>query len=957
MHIHSNITPHCFILCPDREYARGLRRALVKAHGTVHVQVGTFEELVELSHIKRLLDLEEVNLEANFTMLLEALVVQGKTAFWSNSFCVDQSGVTSALLSAIDMLINANGPDINCDWTGGLSDQRLIERVQELQALALLADESRCLIPLTQKLLNVVRCQTPSVAPVYVLASSLCEVLSALQMSFLNKLKADCEPVQFVFNGQSIDNFSSLLRSTIDAFDAGYTNKPLAKKDDNLNVIQQRLFRPRSNVSSLWNPTDDSVKWVRCRDTLESIELVIGSIQKALKIDSSLKAHDFGILLPRSFQGHAQLRFLFESAGLPLANLRWTATQRNLAGELLSQALMAYEGGCPKLALKSLLTSPLVPWTQGDATTLVSSVDRYGFQFKIPSHFKSQWQSVLLSLQSVLARQDLVRTLSQLQAILKTEGLNDVQLLSLDEQFSKVLSAAKNEAFDYEAIRKLLNLSVLEIEESTGPFLDGVTVWYEEYLPWREVKRLFVLDFISGNFPSQFQCSPVFTESDWGKVGEQCGGVRDAVAQRTIAQNRLIHQLNHISEQVIFLCPAFDELGKALNPSESLIDCALLAGKLDSPEDLVLDVREPQDRHHLSELMWIDQAVSPSPRFELIPGSIDLGIDLLAHFKTKKKHEGEEWVEVTKPQSPSALDDLLLCPLGWFLKQLGAENRVWEPESFTPLTSGLLAHDVMEQLFAQGQVTIPSEDEINSSVLPLLEQAIRKKAPFLNNGIWKVERQNLLNTVRKAAITWAELLSKLDAKVVAPEMWLEGGFHNQPIHGQTDCVISLPDQSVLVVDFKTSKSDKYEKRMRAKLDLQASLYEQMLKTGGPKKNDEVRAEGVNLKQLSGVVYFTLKDRQATSNFRPIVDMGSWRTVSPLDENGLPSLHSKDVSSRAMDLLRERFDQLRKGQLLAVSQNDIKQFAADGFQQYIFESTPLIKAAVIVAQNIEVAGDE
>ena len=40
-----------------------------------------------------------------------------------------------------------------------------------------------------------------------------------------------------------------------------------------------------------------------------------------------------------------------------------------------------------------------------------------------------------------------------------------------------------------------------------------------------------------------------------------------------------------------------------------------------------------------------------------------------------------------------------------------------------------------------------------------------------------------------------------------------------------------------------------------------------------------------------------------------------------------------------------------------SRNDIERFAADGFQQYIFESTPLIKSGVIVTQNNEVAGDE
>jgi len=242
---------------------------------------------------------------------------------------------------------------------------------------------------------------------------------------------------------------------------------------------------------------------------------------------------------------------------------------------------------------------------------------------------------------------------------------------------------------------------------------------------------------------------------------------------------------------------------------------------------------------------------------------------------------------------------------------------------------------------------IPSEATIESKVSDLFDQAIKKKAPYLSTAIWQVERKNLLSIVRRAALDWAELLNRLDARVVAPELWLQGTFDGHPIHGQTDSVIALPDSGVLVVDFKTAKADKYEKRMKARLDLQASLYEQMLLSGGPKNPKDVeKAKHANLKKLNGVVYFTLKDRLATSNFVPQQAINGWHSIEPVSEDGEAMPWSQDVSSAAMTLLKTRFDQLRQGIIPAIKVSEIQNFQKQGFGGYVYESSPLIKLGIV-----------
>lgn len=936
--------PHFFFLCPDSEFTRALRRHLAISFGTVLAEVGTVDQLIECAYQKHFLNLDpELNsgpIDRFFELLSSLNTSDDSKYFWQKSFNVDPVGVKNALAESIFKILDTEKGAGSCVWGNEAKDLITKQRLVDLQLLFERSEKAKALPPKLQKISSIIECADPPVTPIQVITSSLYPLRSNLIDRLLNRLSTNC-----LFNEET-QALHGEYQKAFEEFVQGY-NKPRAESGSNLRTAACHLFRPNQNISPPWNQRDNTLQWLRCRDRLESIEIILGMIQKQIVLDSSLRYADFALLLPHKFESHNHLARLFDKFGVPLANLQWTDFERNLAGELLSSILLALEGASPKLSLKSLLTNPLLPWSAKIGSSLADGLDQYGFSVKVPKEFPGNWRAVT-DLFKGIERSELASALKQIFAILKLDGINEVQQQNTKNLFDTTIQAAGNLALGFDAIRSLIPIAPLQVEKQIGPFVDGVTVLYEEKHAWRPVKFLFVVDFSEGSFPPDFNNPAVLSDAQWNKLKENWTTLALSMDTRAQARSLFITQLNCVEKKVTFFCPAFDEMGKGLKPSDSLVDFSLLAGETGSPEKLILDITDEIDQQQIEQLKYSPLPVLPVERFVATSKDIRLDTDLLSMWtKSSIDEVTGETVTSLKSQSPSALDDLLICPLGWLLKQIGAENRVWEPDGFTPLTSGLIAHDVMEQLFAVEQGVIPSQAIIEFKVSGLFEQAIKKKAPFLTTAIWQVERKNLLSIIRRAALDWAELLKRLNARVVAPELWLQGTFDGHPIHGQTDSVIALPDSGVLVVDFKTAKADKYEKRMKARLDLQASLYEQMLHSGGPKNPKDVgKAKHANLKKLNGVVYFTLKDRLATSNFVPQQAINGWHSIEPVSEDGEAMPWSQDVSSAAMTLLKTRFDELRQGVIPAIKVSEMRNFQKQGFGGYVYESSPLIKLGIV-----------
>ena len=147
-------------------------------------------------------------------------------------------------------------------------------------------------------------------------------------------------------------------------------------------------------------------------------------------------------------------------------------------------------------------------------------------------------------------------------------------------------------------------------------------------------------------------------------------------------------------------------------------------------------------------------------------------------------------------------------------------------------------------------------------------------------------------------------------------------------------LLALPDNRLLVVDFKKSSSAARRKRMEKGYDAQASLYRQMLETGGS-LDDESGEVGAVLSgaESVGVGYFTMNDgRLLADTFLPGAEQ-------------LPGWVSFDgpVSINAMELLRLRFTQVAGGNVLLNAVEDEKAFDRDmGIKPYAFDNSSLVR---------------
>jgi len=285
-----------------------------------------------------------------------------------------------------------------------------------------------------------------------------------------------------------------------------------------------------------------------------------------------------------------------------------------------------------------------------------------------------------------------------------------------------------------------------------------------------------------------------------------------------------------------------------------------------------------------------------------------------------------------KPESPSALETLMVSPLGWLLQRLHAEPTFWVPEEANVLLLGTLSHTVFEHTFRAG-AEVPDRAELPGLVRSSLDAAIADEAPFMQSALWRVDRRQLESELVQAAETWREVLIALNAKVIGNEVWLQGDLHGLSIHGQADALLELPNGRLLIVDFKKSSSASRRKRMYKGYDSQVELYRQMITTGGVKE-DVQAALGKRLQAAGsiGVVYYTLNDQVSLSDM----------TVS--GASGVPGWETlaDDVANEAMKLIDRRVEALRAGQIRMNRLTEIDSFEKEsGIKPYALEISPLV----------------
>lgn len=698
------------------------------------------------------------------------------------------------------------------------------------------------------------------------------------------------------------------------------------------NFLSERVGR---------HPRDDSLRVFGVRDAALEADLAAGMAQSWLMSDTELAPSDIGILVPKSGLYGPFLREAFSLAGLPLSGLPPARDMRDVAGESVLLFLLCRRPLAPAMALASLYTSPLMPWPNESGQLLATRIMGGDFDSSLAKAFVGQARGMYGAIRrpTSMSPRALVDELAGFADLLTTEAAWVDSVLAARQSIERLrgqlltLPATGDIPWD-----DLIRSAAPNAAAAAGSFArttNAITVLSADGLPLRAVRRLIVLGFSDGAYPVPPSGNPVFIDSEIAEIERACG--LKLVAERDVLDQRLQlfgRQLAAATDSLTILTPFRDLSGKRIAPSGSLALIARCAEGIDDPQKLIVDLAQVDDGRWPSDIPKVAMTLHvPAPRQ---PGrTLTLGRDLLS------LRRGEDGT--VKPQSPSRLEKLIVSPLAWLLEELDAVDTPWAPEGADVMLKGSLAHLVFETLFELGQA-IPDESAIEEMTPSLLDAAIRRIAPFMQGGVWGVERKSLERDILAAAQKWRGMLTAHGATIVDNEFWLRGNVFGMAIHGKADCLLRLSGNELVIVDHKKSGSKKRRARLDAGWDLQVELYRVMARTPVVDDDASVSRKGMATANAIGVAYHLMNDGVILLN------------GIALDSSEHFAHMTSDISVNAMAKLEEEVVAIRSGLIRLNGLGDRKKFRDVSVGDYAFDASPLIDAFTM-AEDIDGAEDD
>ncbi len=882
--MHSNFID--FFLTPDGGSARKVKMDVAREAPGLYRIVGTWPELMAQAEAAYLLP----PVQDDWSEKLIVAARRQNDAFWASSMRIASSETLAELDAAIHRLLEAMGPGVK--WSSAMDkipqETRLYRRLSDLRQLL----KSISGLPgALQQMASLLAAQQPPLRTIRVYAVESLMHFNEWQAAVLKKLNDDALPPD--------PRMQSILETSLVSPE---TCNPALK-------AAQDLYR--SNVKP--PQTRDGVRVVKLRDSLAEAEIAAGLIQHALS--NGCRMTDMGILLPDDPLSLMAVENVFNGCGLSLAGFHRSAGQRDLGRETLRAFLLCLRKPAPIMAIATLLTSPLMPWSMKQGHAMAQAVMDGNVRLrsiKIPSAARKIMDILEGSTSMPL---ELQKQLKQVDKLLAGKETFYEHAKRAGDTINRLQSALSTMAhLDWDSLLSLTAPEYLRMSQSSDYWQEAIAVFHEGRLPWCRVAHLFVLGFNEGHYPSGAGPSAVFNDAEWEEIYQTGWRVLTNDLIRKRQRSLFAEQLATAGETLTILLACRDAGGKALEPSSSLVFLSRSLGV--EPEALILDVDRSKDIAQITDLPLADIA-PPSPPRELIASDLELNVDLLKTFGPKKGG--------LAPLSPSAADTLMVSPFAWLLGRLGCDPRVWGTDDFDVLKAGTLVHRVFEELFEAGQ-PLPSEEDISKKIPGILRERVLQIAPFLRSQDWRVERLKFESEILRAAIHWKKLLASCRADVVAAEQWLRGFHGDVPLHGQADLLLRLPSGKLLVVDYKKSSSGKRRDRMRSGFDLQAHLYRLMIQSGGLPEFESIPED-------IGIVYYLLNDTTALAD-------------SPVNsDDTIPGweVPSEDISSRAMQHLDQRLYQIRQGTIQLNTAEDENWWSDNAsLPVYALDNTPLLR---------------
>lgn len=655
-------------------------------------------------------------------------------------------------------------------------------------------------------------------------------------------------------------------------------------------------------------PDSSTATW-GLRDPIEEAEFAAALVQNMLDAGTINRASEVGILTPGGLYPDL-LATAFDAVGLALSG-NSPPMPGDAAAELLGNVLRLLESPGARMALASVLTSPLMPWSADRGGALARRLmDRGSLRPDAETApILEQLQSPVTTTAQVFARLD------ALACALPPEPQRAVQ--AKIAELRPVMTGALP---DWRAATRTFTGSPKTVRPDR--FVEGVSLFDADSLPWRGCRHLIVLGLAGDAWPQPVAADPMFLDREKLLIREKTGLHLPTRGEELARRLELFRrQLSVAGDGVDLLVPALDAAGNRLAPSMGLALIARAFGE-SRPEALVRDVRNLS-----TGVLPVQTRRPPSVplggRPELpIRGEVTVGTDLL---RLRRDDMGR-----ALPQSPSRVETLIVSPLAFTLQELDAHPVVWIPETLDVLTLGTIAHDVLESAFPAA-LPLPSAEVLEQALDEILASAIRRNAAWLGAAGWEAERSSLRREIGNICQAWLRRLAGLGAQVLANEFPLAGDGHGLVLSGRVDCLLRLADDRLVVVDHKRSSSSKRERRMSAGWDLQVELYRAML----ARPTVELP---IPVGEPVAVAYHTMLDGRLLSHGLPGV-------------SGVDELDS-DISGHAVAELQRLIGRLSAGHLpLGTMRDDVLFPKERGITAYALEE-PFIRDFLAPAPEIE-----
>lgn len=866
-----------FVLVPDGLSGNFVRNELAK-YNLNGVKVGNFSALLEAFQSLWVFEVPNDDWEEK----LQEKALMMPTAFWAKSIKVDEVSVIKQLdqslkhiLSGLplnDSLSKIETPSTKAE----LYFNDLVELYQKMQRIR----------PISQQIAKKWLTQSNELA------------LDAINL-YLNT-----DLFQFdIWQQEIIDALTKNTKGrTLNHPTILKTLEKITKEaESEFTLLKKRLFTSQPPMAM-----PIGFKGLKPRDDLEACEVVASMIQKA--INNGVSFDDIAVVYPSGTNSPIWLEKEFQQAGINVSNLPTHQSVFDWQTALLRDLLVLQTHNTPPMARMSVLSNPLMPWrnhkyrisiieNELDDVCDVANEISEGFIDLLEQKTKD-------SKQTIQWLTEIVKHLKPLnEQGLTIDRFND-KLKQLETWFE--LYSSDSFAEQCQKVLNQLQPHSLNLSAEKKHYINSVTALASNEVLLKPVKHLFVLGFNQGHYSSNasnMASQTVLNNQAWSLLSEQVGLDLNAFEKKVdFDQYQFKELLGKAQESLTILASQQDFEGGRLLLSETALDLALC---FMSPEDVNPDsLFETLQKANHPLLEFVETAIPEQDTSSI--EDLDLKTNIL---DLHTNHEGNQ-----RPESPSSFETMMVSPLAWLLDRQGLKDKGWKVQELDVMLQGTVAHKVFE-LFKGKQYEVFSDTLYNE----LFQQAVTQEASFLLESVWRLELIQLKQQVKPAFEKFVTWLSQTGWRIAEVEQRFTGEIWGVPVKGFADAILKK-EASVLVLDYKKSKSKDRLTRLSHGFDLQTYIYRELY-----------QQQHGQTKIHSG--YYNLNDQ--------VMVLDHIQTVDSDIKVIAPDVSIEEQSLKARNLVLNRLSQLKAGQIELNSNQDQADWEKEGIKAYALKDNPVV----------------